>query len=197
MFNLGITYEDTWKLNMNDSTKMQRFQATVMPHINAAYNLARWLTHDHAEAEDIVQEAYLRAFKFFDGFHGENGRVWLLSIVRNTFYTWYQQNKVQNQNTLFEEDLHGSNTETFKSEDDNPERILIQKDSQRILYSALRALPIEFREVMVMRELESLSYKQIAEIVQIPMGTVMSRLGRGRKQLATILATSAEIEGRK
>ena len=104
---------------------------------------------------------------------------------------------MQNQNTQFEEDLHGANTEIFKSDDDNPERILIQKDSQRVLNNALRALPIEFREVMVMRELEDLSYKQIAEIVQIPMGTVMSRLGRGRKQLATILAASAEIEGRK
>ena len=182
---------------MSDQLKQLRFQATILPHLNAAYNLARWLTHDHAEAEDIVQEAYLRAFKFFDGFHGEDGRVWLLGIVRNTFYTWYQQTKVQNQNTQFEEDLHGANTEIFKSDDDNPERILIQKDSQRVLNNALRALPIEFREVMVMRELEDLSYKQIAEIVQIPMGTVMSRLGRGRKQLATILAASAEIEGRK
>ena len=182
---------------MSDQLKQLRFQATILPHLNAAYNLARWLTHGHTEAEDIVQEAYLRAFKFFDGFHGEDGRVWLLGIVRNTFYTWYQQTKVQNQNTQFEEDLHGANTEIFKSDDDNPERILIQKDSQRVLNNALRALPIEFREVMVMRELEDLSYKQIAEIVQIPMGTVMSRLGRGRKQLASLLATSAEIEGRK
>ena len=182
---------------MSDQLKQLRFQATILPHINAAYNLARWLTHGHAEAEDIVQEAYLRAFKFFDGFHGEDGRVWLLGIVRNTFYTWYQQNKTQNQHTPFEEDLHGANTEIFKSDDDNPEQIMLQKDSQRVLNNALRALPIEFREVMVMRELEDLSYKQIAAIVQIPMGTVMSRLGRGRKQLATILAASAEIEGRK
>jgi RNA polymerase sigma factor (sigma-70 family) len=180
---------------MIESTKRQRFQTTIMPHLNSAYNLARWLTHGHTEAEDIVQEAYLRAFKFFDGFHGEDGRVWLLGIVRNTFYTWYQQNKTQNQHTPFEEDLHSSNTENFKSADDNPEQILMQKDSQRVLNSALRALPIEFREVMVMRELEDLSYKQIAEIVQIPMGTVMSRLGRGRKQLATILAASAKNGG--
>lgn len=182
---------------MIDSTKSQRFQAMIMPHLNSAYNLARWLTHGHSEAEDIVQEAYLRAFKFFDSFHGEDGRVWLLGIVRNTFYTWYQQNKTQNKNTPFGEDLHGENIECFKSSDDNPEQILMQKDSQRVLNSALRALPIEFREVMVMRELEELSYKQIAEIVQIPMGTVMSRLGRGRKQLAAILAASAENGGAK
>ncbi len=175
---------------MNDSTKKQRFQAAVMPHINSAFNLARWLTHGHADAEDIVQEAYLRAFKFFDGFHGEDGRVWLLCIVRNTFYTWYQQNKVQSQHTQFEEELHSSNEESDILDDANPERILIQKDSQRLLQQAMRELPIEFREVMVMRELEDLSYKQIAEIIQIPMGTVMSRLGRGRKQLAAILAVN-------
>jgi RNA polymerase sigma factor (sigma-70 family) len=181
---------------MIESTKRQRFQTMIMPHLNSAYNLARWLTHGHAEAEaeDIVQEACLRAFKFFDGFHGEDGRVWLLGIVRNTFYTWYQQNKMQNQHTPFEEDLHGAH---INLDDDNPEQILMQKDSQRVLNSALRALPIEFREVMVMRELEELSYKQIAEIVQIPMGTVMSRLGRGRKQLATMLAANTENGGTK
>jgi len=183
---------------MNDSTKKQRFQAMVMPHINSAFNLARWLTHGHQDAEDIVQEAYLRAFKFFDGFHGEDGRVWVLGIVRNTFYTWYQKDKVQNQHTQFQDELHGSNDETGKSENDaNPERIMIQKDSQRRLQQAMRELPIEFREVMVMRELEDLSYKQIAEIIQIPMGTVMSRLGRGRKQLAAILATNIENGGGK
>jgi RNA polymerase sigma factor (sigma-70 family) len=182
---------------MIELTKRQRFQTTIMPHLNSAYNLARWLTHGHTETEDIVQEACLRAFKFFDGFHGEDGRVWLLGIVRNTFYTWYQQNKMQNQHASFDEDLHGFNREYFKSNEDNPERVLMQKDSQRILNSALRALSIEFREVMVLRELEELSYKQIAEIVQIPMGTVMSRLGRGRKQLATMLAVSAKNVGTK
>lgn len=175
---------------MNESTKKLHFQAAVVPHINSAFNLARWLTHGHADAEDIVQEAYLRAFKFFDGFHGEDGRVWLLEIVRNTFYSWYQQNKFQRQHAQFEDGLHGSDEESDSLDEANPERILIQKDSQRLLQRALRELPIEFREVMVMRELEDLSYKQIAEITQIPMGTVMSRLGRGRKQLAAILAAN-------
>jgi RNA polymerase sigma factor (sigma-70 family) len=137
-----------------------------------------------------VQEAYLRAFNFFDGFHGEDGRVWLLGIVRNTFYTWYQKDKVDNQHTQFQEELHGSNEKFDMLDDSNPERIMIQKDSQRLLQQAMRELPMEFREVMVMRELEDLSYKQIAEIIQIPMGTVMSRLGRGRKQLAAILAVN-------
>lgn len=175
---------------MNESKKKLHFQAVVIPHINSAFNLARWLTHGHADAEDIVQEAYLRAFKFFDGFHGEDGRVWLLGIVRNTFYTWHQLNKVEGQHTQFVEELYGSSEEPNILDDANPERILIQKDSQRLLQQAMCQLPMEFREVMVMRELEDLSYKQIAEIIQIPMGTVMSRLGRGRKQLAAILATN-------
>lgn len=173
---------------MNESTKKLHFQAVVIPHINSAFNLARWLTHGHADTEDIVQEAYLRAFKFFDSFHGEDGRVWLLGIVRNTFYSWYQQNKGQSPHMQFDEYLHGSNEESDLLQDANPEHILIQKDSQRLLQQAMRELPTEFREVMVMRELEELTYKQIAEIIQIPIGTVMSRLGRGRKQLAAILA---------
>jgi RNA polymerase sigma-70 factor (ECF subfamily) len=115
----------------------------------------------------------------------------LLGIVRNTFYTWYQQNKTQAQNTLFEEELHSTkngNDATAQSADNNPESLLIQKDSQRQMQQALESLSVEFREVMVMREMEDLSYKQIAGIIGIPIGTVMSRLGRGRKQLAAILS---------
>ncbi len=183
-----VLTDEIWKLAMNESNRKQRFQTTVMPHINSAFNLARWLTRGNQEAEDIVQEAYLRAYKFFDSFHGEDGRVWLLGIVRNTFYTWHHQNKLQTQFVEFDEELHGSEAnENLRDDEYNPENILIQKDNQRIIQNALNQLPIEFREVMVMRELEELSYKQIAEITQVPMGTVMSRLGRGRKQLATLL----------
>ncbi len=136
-----------------------------------------------------MQEAYLRAYKFFDGFHGENGRAWLLGIVRNTFYTWYQQNKAARHSEEFAEETHGAPIETVtQHSDDNPENLLLQKDSQRQLQQALAALPLEFREVMVLRELEELSYQQIAVIVGIPMGTVMSRLGRGRRRLAELLA---------
>lgn len=174
---------------MNPLTKAQRFRALVLPHLDSAFNLARWLTRNHQDAEDVVQEAYLRAFKFFDGFRGEDGRAWLLGIVRNTFYTWYQQNKLARQSEEFMEESHGSHIETAaRHSDDNPETLLLQKDSQRQLQQALAALPLEFREVMVMRELEELSYKQIAGIIGIPMGTVMSRLGRGRQHLAEILA---------
>lgn len=174
---------------MTDSTREKRFQAIVMPHLNSAFNLACWLTRSHPDAEDVVQEAYLRAFKFFDSFHGDDGRAWLLTIVRNTFYTWYQQN--QTQNTLFDEQYHspdGENVVDTQYVDNNPENLLSQKDSQQQLLQALQALPLEFREVMVLRELEDLSYKQISAVVGIPIGTVMSRLGRGRKLLEKVLA---------
>lgn len=176
------------------SAKNKRFQTLVLPHLNSAFNLACWLTRSRQDAEDVVQEACLRAFKFFDGFHGDDGRAWLLTIVRNTFYTWYQKNHEQKQNTLFDEDLHsvGAQDATGMGHaDNNPETLLIRKDSERLLQQGLEELPLEFREVMVMRELEDLSYKQIAGIVGIPIGTVMSRLGRGRKLLAKILAPSS------
>ena len=173
-------------------TKEKRFQAMVLPHLDSAFNLARWLTRNTQDAEEIVQEAYLRAYKFFDGFHGEDGRAWLLGIVRNTFYTWYRQNRAEGQTTQFEEELHSiGNTDcgVANHADDDPEALLIQKDCQRQMQQALETLSVEFREVMVLRELEDMSYKQIAGITGIPIGTVMSRLGRGRRQLAEILAT--------
>ena len=174
-----------------ERSREERFRAMVLPHLDSAFNLARWLTRNPQEAEDIVQEAYLRAFKFFDSFHGEDGRAWLLGIVRNTFYTWYQQNKAQAQNTQFEEELHGDHLEDVAdTREHDPEALLIQKDNMRELKLALEGLSVEFREVIVMRELEDLSYKQIAGIVGIPIGTVMSRLGRARKQLAEILAAT-------
>jgi RNA polymerase sigma-70 factor, ECF subfamily len=173
------------------SQKESRFQAIVLPHIDSAFNLARWLSRNDQDAEDIVQEAYLRAFKFFDGFHGENGRPWLLGIVRNTFYTWYQQNQTQRESAEFDEELHSIEAQHSLGTgrvDNDPEALLMQQDSRRQIHQALKALSAEFREVLVMRELENLSYKEIAGIVGIPIGTVMSRLARGRKQLAAILA---------
>lgn len=175
---------------MIDSEKKRRFQSLVLPHLNSAFNLACWLTRSRQDAEDVVQEAYLRAFKFFDSFHGEDGRAWLLTIVRHTFYTWYHENHAQMQSTLFDEELHSFGAAGLPQTDNNPETLLMRRDSERALRQALEALPLEFREVVVMRELEDLSYKQIAGIVGIPTGTVMSRLGRGRKLLAKILAPS-------
>jgi RNA polymerase sigma factor (sigma-70 family) len=177
---------------MIDPVVAKRFERLVLPHMNSAFNVARWLTRNDEDAKDIVQEACLRAFRFFEGFRNEDPRAWLLSIVRNTFYTWHQQNQVHvHENTMFEEDLHSLEA-GFENFDRGPEAMLIQRQSQRQVHVALRGLRLEFREVLVLRELEGLSYKEIASIVGIPIGTVMSRLGRGRQQLAELLAPTDE-----
>ena len=173
---------------MADPVIAQRFEKLVLPHMNSAFNVARWLTHNDQDAQDVVQEAYLRAFRFFGGFRGEDARAWLLSIVRNTFYTWHQQNRGHAADTTeFEEDMHSLETGTAEH-DDSPEAMLIRSQSQKRVHKALQGLRLEYREVVVLRELEELSYKEIAAIVGIPMGTVMSRLGRARQQLAALLA---------
>ncbi len=173
---------------MADPVIAQRFEKLVLPHMNSAFNVARWLTHNDQDAQDVVQESYLRAFRFFGGFRGEDARAWLLSIVRNTFYTWHQQNRGHAADTTeFEEDIHSLETGTAEH-DDSPEAMLIRSQSQKRVHMALQGLRLEYREVVVLRELEELSYKEIAAIVGIPMGTVMSRLGRARQQLAALLA---------
>ncbi|MFL9935493.1 sigma-70 family RNA polymerase sigma factor [Paraburkholderia sp. RL18-103-BIB-C] len=173
---------------MTDPVTARRFETLVLPHMNSAFNVARWLTHNDQDAQDVVQEAYLRAFRFFGGFRGEDARAWLLSIVRNTFYTWHRQNRGHAADTTeFEEDMHSLETSTT-DHDDSPEAMLIRSQSQKRVHKALQGLRLEYREVIVLRELEELSYKEIADIVGIPMGTVMSRLGRGRQQLAALLA---------
>lgn len=162
-----------------------------MPYLNSAFNLASWLTRNNDDAQDVTQEACMRAFKYYDSFHGEDARSWLLAIVRTTFYTWYQANHERREDALFDEDMHSLevvDTAGTVHADNNPETLLARKDSERLLTEALNALPLELREVIVLRELEGLSYKQIAGIVGIPIGTVMSRLGRGRKRLAKMLA---------
>ena len=173
---------------MADPIIAKRFEVLLLPHMNSAFNVARWLTHNDQDAQDVVQEAYLRAFRYFGGFRGEDARAWLLSIVRNTFYTWHQQNRGHAADTTeFEEGTHSLESSTA-GQDDSPEAALIRSQSQKRVHEALRSLRLEFREVVVLRELEELSYKEIAVIVGIPMGTVMSRLGRGRQQLAALLA---------
>jgi len=173
---------------MADPDIVRRFETLVLPHMNSAFNVARWLTHNDQDAQDVVQEAYVRAFRFFGGFRGDDARAWLLSIVRNTFYTWHQQNRGHAGETAeFEEERHSLEA-GIADHDDSPEALLIRSQSQKRVWAALRSLRLEYREVVVLRELEDLSYKEIAAIVGIPMGTVMSRLGRGRQQLAALLA---------
>ena len=161
---------------MRERSTLSRFEQTILPHLDAAYNLARWLTRNGADAEDVVQEASLRAFKFFGSFHGTNSRAWLLTIVRNTCYTWLQQNRAHELATEFDEELHSVDSE-------NPEMILLTIANKQLLKQALEELPVEFREAVILRELEGLSYKEIAVVAGIPVGTVMSRLARARKRL--------------
>ena len=159
----------------------------LLSHLDAAYKVARWLTRNATDAEDVVQEAYLRALKHFRGFHGSDSRPWLLAIVRNTFYTWRQRNRAPDQQIPFDEESH-SQPENHS----NPEVQLLQKANNQLVTQAIEELPDEFREVIVLRELEGLSYRQIADVTEIPVGTVMSRLARGRKRLEQRLSQSRE-----
>ena len=171
--------------------KARQFEEMTLPHLNAVYNLARWLSHSDHDAQDIVQEAYLRAFKFFEGFHGEGARAWLLAIVRNTAYTWLRQNRESVSHLPFDEEFDDFNqlgsATLCQQPDNNPVAILARNDDKRLLDQALAQLPLEFREVLVLRELEDCSYKEISEIAGIPIGTVMSRLARGRRLLQACL----------
>lgn len=162
---------------------LPNFEELVLPHLDAAYNLARWLTRNTQDAEDVAQEAYLRAFRFFGGFHGGDARTWLLKIVRNTCYTWLHKNRVQQTAAPFDEQVH---TDIAESQD--PETLLLRKADGQSLHRALEELPMPFREVLVLLEVEGLSYKEIAEVLSIPIGTVMSRLARARQRLRESLS---------
>ena len=167
---------------MQEQNKLARFEQCILPHLNAAYNLARWLTRNDQDAEDVVQEAYLRAFRFFDSFYGTDGHGWLLTIVRRTCYTWLQKNRPSGMAADFDEE-----TQYIESDAPTPERQLLADADSRLLREALEELPLEFREALVLRELEGFSYKEIADIIGVPIGTVMSRLGRARKRLQQYL----------
>jgi RNA polymerase sigma-70 factor, ECF subfamily len=169
------------KREEQDATQGQKsasFEETMLPHMDAAHNLARWLLRNEEDAQDVVQEAYLRAFKSFAGFHGWNGRAWLLTIVRNTSYTLLKKNHAVDLTTTFDEEIHGSGQESV-----SPATILEHSENAELIKEAMDELPAEFREILVLRHLEGLSYNEIAEIAQIPPGTVMSRLARARGKL--------------
>ena len=168
--------------------KRERFGQILSMHLDAAYDLARWLTRDEPNAQDVVQEACLRAFKFLDGFRGGNARSWLLAIVRNTYYSWLEKHRSQALNvTLDEEYLDAGESALHNGhhEDSNDiDRVLREADCRRIINEGLEKIPAEFREAIVLRELEDMSYKEIAVVMNVPLGTVMSRLARGRKLLS-------------
>jgi RNA polymerase sigma-70 factor, ECF subfamily len=170
-----------------DSQDQMRFETLVLPHLDAAFNLARWLLRSGADAEDAAQEAMLRAYRFFHGFRGGDVRAWLLQIVRNTCFTWMEKNRHGKDLSEFGEELHGRTGST-------PESLAIAADNRGRLTQALECLPSRFREVIVLRELEGCSYKEIATITSIPIGTVMSTLSRARRQLQFALNNPAKKE---
>jgi len=165
------------------------FEQVVLPHLDAAYNLARWLVRNSHDAEDVVQEAYLRAFKFFGGYQGGDARAWVLRIVRNTCYSFFEKNRPAELAEQFDEEIH-----TAGPEQPSTETELLRSADSRMLRDALSELPVSFREVLVLRELEGMSYKEIAEVMDVPIGTVMSGLARGRSQLRERLLRARERE---
>jgi RNA polymerase sigma-70 factor (ECF subfamily) len=169
--------------NHAQKAELTSFEDVMLPHLDAAHNLAKWLLRNEQDAQDVVQEAYLRAFKSFGGFHGSNGRAWLLAIVRNTSYTLLKKNQAVDLTTTFDEELHASGQESV-----SPTTVLEQSENTALIREAINELPAEFREILTLRHQEGLSYKEIAEIAQIPPGTVMSRLARARVKLKEYLA---------
>ncbi len=161
---------------MSDNEQQARFEHLVMPHLDAAYNLARWLAGNDHDAEDIAQEAAVRAFRFVGSCRHSDGRAWLLTIVRNTAYSWLKKNRPAAVVSIDDDEL-------VEIEDRNGAGGSFHRADADALRAALEALPMEFREALVLRELEGLPYKEIAEVAAVPIGTVMSRLARARRQL--------------
>jgi RNA polymerase sigma-70 factor (ECF subfamily) len=165
------------------------FEQAVLPHLNAAYNLARWLTRNEHDAEDVVQDAYVRALRFFDGFRGDDARAWLLAIVRNTCYDFLRRHRSQELTDAFDEETH-----TVVADQPTPEALLLRRADQAMVRQAIEMLPLAWREVIVLREMEGLSYKEIADISGIKIGTVMSRLSRSRARLQQLLGSDVTKE---
>jgi RNA polymerase sigma factor (sigma-70 family) len=167
---------------LREPAKRADFEAAVLPHLDAAYNLARWLLRNEQDAEDAVQDAVLRAFRFFAGLRGSDSRAWLLTIVRNACYTRIRRASPQDRIVALDEEVRDSNIDSV-----TPETEVMRQASGRSIQQALEALPVDLREAIVLRELEGLSYAEIASVAEIPIGTVMSRLSRARHRLQQAL----------
>ena len=173
-----IRFIDDRRATVGKDNKTANFEAVFMPHLDAAYNLARWLTRDPSDADDVVQEAFMRAFRFSEGFHGGDSRAWILRIVRNTCFTWLKKNRSKELVYELEEDQHQAVT-------GNPEELLLESADRKLLNELLDELPPAYKEIIVLRDLEGLSYKEISSVTELPLGTVMSRLARARSRLQT------------
>jgi RNA polymerase sigma-70 factor, ECF subfamily len=167
-----------------DRGEVSGFAEEMLRHLDAAYNLARWLVRNGDDAEDIVQDAYLRAFRYSTGFRGGDARAWLLRIVRNTSYAWLQKNRARQPATEFDEGIHGADGAT------DPETLMLQSADSQLVERTIRALPARSREILVLRELQGLTYKEISEVVGVPIGTVMSSLSRARAQFRQLFTVT-------
>jgi RNA polymerase sigma-70 factor (ECF subfamily) len=174
---------------MSDEENRRRFESLALPHLDAAYSLARWLTHNDQDAQDVVQEAAMRAMRYIGGFRGDSARAWLLQIVRHTCYSWMKENRPAEKVAFDGDDDAWQNVPAPAS--DEPHSVAMRKADRLQINDAIAALPIPFREVLVLRELEDLSYSDIARIADIPLGTVMSRLARARGLMRDSLTPSA------
>lgn len=174
---------------MTDPALAHRFEMLALPHLDAAYNLARWMTGNSDDAQDVVQESVLRALRYFGSFRGDNARPWLLQIVRHTCFAWIKHNRPADMVALDDEDDHGDPWRDAAA--DEPVAALVRDDERAQVSLALARLPFSYREVLVLREMEDLSYREIAAIADVPIGTVMSRLARGRRLMRAALTPGA------
>ena len=170
-----------------DAARSRRFQQLALPHLDAAYNLARWLCGNPNDAEDVVQEAFMRAFRFFDTFRGDSARPWLLAIVRRTWYTEWRRRASSHETVEFDETMDDATFDGWSTGGTDPQALLIRDEDTKLVHEMLALLPVEYREVLILRELEEMEYREIAVVADVPIGTVMSRLARGRRKLAALL----------
>ncbi|PRY03545.1 RNA polymerase sigma factor [Paraburkholderia sp. BL25I1N1] len=171
----------------SEAARSRRFQQMALPHLDAAYNLARWLCGNASDADDVVQEAFMRAFRFFDTFRGDSARPWLLAIVRRTWYTEWRRRSSSHETVEFDDTMDDASFEGWSVGGADPQALLIRDEDTKRVHEALAQLPVEYREVLMLRELEEMGYKEIAAVADVPIGTVMSRLARGRRKLAALL----------
>jgi RNA polymerase sigma factor (sigma-70 family) len=177
-----------------DAMRSRRFQQLALPHLDAAYNLARWLCGNTSDAEDVVQEAFMRAFRFFDTFRGDSARPWLLAIVRRTWYTEWRRRASSHETVEFDDTMDDATFEGWSTGGADPQALLIRDEDTKLVHEALALLPVEYREVLILRELEEMEYREIAVVADVPIGTVMSRLARGRRKLAALLMAKQGAE---
>lgn len=184
---------------LKDALTAKEFEHLVLAHLDSAYNLARWLTRNDHDAQDLVQSAYLKAFRFRDSYRGGDARVWLMTIIRNTYYTSLRDDKAMAADVGFDEEIHGAlETENAVSRyacSRDPARAAEDGDLKKNINRALEKLPQAFREVLILKEMDDFSYKEIAEVTNIPIGTVMSRLARARKLLLGFLKNEQQGDG--